>query len=140
MTEPLWYRITITVIWLLIALMVMTGALVRIARAQDRFGDYAGWRLVEPGKVTKFENENDCWHAYFGNSVSLRRDAYCEPEKKWVMIEQSRFGVDTTGFKSEFGCFMSGVVASHQQGVEASCQYLGDTAGSRWANQMRGAT
>lgn len=106
--------------------MLLWGALT--AKAQERFGDGAIWvHHRADGSAQKYRTENGCWHAHYSQEVLT--GSYCEPEKKWVMIEQSKLGVDTTGFKSEFGCFMSGVIASHQQGIEASCRYLGETAG-----------
>lgn len=114
--------------WIVILYLALLLWSACAAMAQDRFGDGAMWKHhAADGTIKSFINENVCWRYHF--SQDILTGSYCEPEKKWVMIEQSKLGVDTTGFKSEFGCFMSGVIASHQQGVEAQCRYLGDTAG-----------
>jgi hypothetical protein len=126
---PRWFCIFMAIAWLVLTLL-LAGITFNKLSAQERFGFDAEWQLVEGDhEITKFATENDCWEAYFDLPAERRRDAYCEPEDKWLMIEQSEIGVNTTGFKSEFGCFLGGIVASHQQGVGAQCMYLGDTAG-----------
>jgi hypothetical protein len=115
--------IYIIILWL--ALLV----LMHLDAAQARFGDDAIWvHHMADGSTQKHRTENGCWNAHF--SQEILTGSYCEPDKSWVMVEQTEFGINTTGFKSEFGCFLGGIVASHQQGVEAQCMYLGDTAGA----------
>jgi hypothetical protein len=113
-------------IWILMLWLAMTIFILH-ADAQERFGAGAAWMQHKAdGSTQKFPNENACWHAHF--SQEILTGSYCEPDEEWALIESTQFGISTSGFKSELGCFMSGIIASHQQGVEAQCMYLGDVA------------
>jgi hypothetical protein len=114
-------------IGLLLLALAIAGSAAEDAGAQERFGDGAAWvHHRADGSTQKYRNENGCWHAHF--SQEILTGSYCEPDKEWLMVEQTEFGVDTTGFKSEIGCFIGGIIASHQQGVAAQCMYIGGSA------------
>jgi hypothetical protein len=121
---PRWYRYAMVAFWFWIAIMFALSAFVRLVKAEERFGAGAAWvHHMADGSTEKYSTENGCWHAHF--SQEILTGSYCEPDKEWLLVEMSEVGADTTGFKSELGCFMSGVIASHQQGVEAQCMYIG---------------
>jgi hypothetical protein len=112
--------------WIGISLLAIAvaGSTFEDAGAQERFGDGAAWvHHKADGSTQEYRTENGCWHAHFGQEILT--GSYCEPDKEWLMIEQTVLGADTTAFKSELGCFIGGVIASHQQGVEAQCMYIG---------------
>lgn len=48
--------------------------------------------------------------------------------ESWILIEVTLLGVKAHRFHTEYGCFVSGIIASHQQGVEAQCQYAPKSA------------
>jgi hypothetical protein len=119
MSTGLRFAIWILLFWIALVLTMQA--------ADARFGEDAVWQHTDAdGNIASFANENACWNYHFSQEVLT--GSYCEPAKEWALIESTQFGVSTTGFKSELGCFMSGIIASHQQGVEAQCMYLGDVA------------
>jgi hypothetical protein len=115
------------IIYVLVFMWMMALMMLSLS-AQERFGAGAIWEhhTLSSGDVVSFENENACWHFHF--SQDDLSGSFCEPDKEWALIESTQFGISTSGFKSELGCFMSGIIASHEQGVEAQCMYLGDVA------------
>jgi hypothetical protein len=124
---PRWFCIFMAVAWLAFTLLLAGIAFNKLS-AQERFGAGAVWEHhnTSSGNVVSFENESACWHFHF--SQDDLTGSFCEPDEEWALIENTQFGISTSGFKSELGCFMSGIIASHQQGVEAQCMYLGDVA------------